>query len=98
MKRKLLAAWSVVALFALLTGCATNIHGIGSGPAGSDVLEKRQWYILFGLVPINTVDTAAMAGTATNYEITTQQSVLDIVFNIFTSYVTITSRTVTVKK
>ena len=91
-------ALALVVMMAVAAGCATNIHKIGSGPAQNQVVEQRQWYVLFGLVPINNVDTQVMAGGATNYEIKTQASVLDVIINIFTNYVTVSSRTVTVTK
>jgi hypothetical protein len=71
---------------------------VGKGPTRGVSEEARQWYILWGLVPINTVDTKAMAGDATDYQIQTQTSFLDIVINLFTNIVTVSSRTVEVKK
>jgi len=82
----------------MLLSCATNIHTIGKGAQHNEMMEARQWYILFGLVPLNQVDTAKMAGEAQNYTIKTEQSPLDVIMNIFTSYVSVTSRTVTVTK
>ena len=55
-------------------GCATHIHKVGDGAKGSTVEKGRQWYILFGLVPLNDVDSHAMAGAETNYTIKTQAS------------------------
>lgn len=91
---------SIVLLLAIIMmlGCATHIHKVGQGAQGSDVTEARQWYVLWGLVPINTIDTAEMVGEAENYTIKTEQSVLDVIINIFTTYVTVVSRTVTVTK
>lgn len=82
----------------IIVSCSTHIHQIGNGPQGYQVVEARQWYILFGLVPLNTVDTNQMSGDAKDYEIKTETTVLDFIFNIFTSYVTVSSRTVSVKK
>jgi hypothetical protein len=79
-------------------GCYTQNFIVGSGPKGNTVVAERQWYILFGLVPLNTVDTQKMAGGATNYKIMTQQSIVDVVINIFTGIVTVASRTVEVTK
>jgi hypothetical protein len=81
-----------------MMGCSAHTHIVGSGASSGATDQARQWYILFGLVPLNNVDTATMAAGATNYEIKTEQSFLDIVMNIFTGYVTINSRTVTVTK
>ena len=89
----------VVALsLALLCGCAQHIHKIGSGPSGTDIVEQRQWYILWGLVPLNNADSSVMAAGATNYEIKTATTPLDFILNIFTGIVTVNSRTVTVTK
>ena len=79
-------------------GCATHTHVVGKGAQGTDMIESRQWYVLWGLVPINDIDTNTMAGEATDYEITTEHTVLDFVINVFTSVVTVNSRTVSVRK
>ncbi len=82
----------------ILTACAGHIHTIGSGPSSGNRMEARQWYVLWGLIPINQIDTKAMAAGATNYEIRTEAAPLDIIINLFTSYITVTSRTVSVTK
>jgi len=88
----------LLSLFVLMFvwGCAAHQHTIGAGPSSGQTAEARQWYILWGLVPLNEVDSQAMAAGATNYEIQTEQSFLDVVMNIFTGLVTVYSRTVTV--
>jgi len=98
MLKKIMAVLMMMVFVFMLAGCAAHIHKVGDGAQGSTVVEKRQWYALFGLIPINEVDTAAIAGDAEDYTITTQQSAIDIILNIFTSYVTVQSRTVTVEK
>ena len=62
------------------------------------MMMARQWYVLFGLVPINEVNTNAMAGAATDYEIMTQHTGLDVIINIFTGVISVNSRTVIVRK
>ena len=81
-----------------VVGCATHIHKVGDGPQDNNMMEARQWYVLFGLVPLNEVNTHAMAGEANNYEIRTEHTVLDFIINIFTGLVSVNSRTVTVTK
>ena len=49
------------------------------------------------MVPINQVDTAAMAGDATDYTIETQVDFIDILVTALTGNI-ITSRAVKVKK
>ncbi len=86
-------------LFTLsLVGCAAHIHKVGDGSQGDEMTIQRQWYVLWGLVPINDVDTEQMAAGAKDYQIVTEQSALDFVINIFTGIVSVTSRTVTVSK
>lgn len=82
----------------LFMGCYTMVHQVGNGPAGSDKQTARQWYILWGLVPLNHVDSHAMAAGAENYQIQTQLTTTDFIINIFTGYVTVYSQTVTVTK
>jgi hypothetical protein len=98
MKMKRLAAGVALAALLLVTACATHIHTVGSGPAGSNTQIQRQWYVLWGLVPINNVDTKVMAGDAANYRIMTQSNFLDIVISAFTGIATVNCRSVTVTK
>lgn len=96
---KKMAVLMVVVLIASFTiGCAAHIHTVGAGPQQSGKEEGRQWYILWGLVPLNDVDTHAMAGDASDYEIRTEISPIDFLIGIPASLVTIQSRTVTVTK
>jgi hypothetical protein len=79
-------------------GCSTHIHKVGNGAQGTTKETGRQWYILFGLVPLNDIDSNAMSGGEQNYTVQTQASPLDIIIGFFTGIVTINSRTVTVTK
>ncbi len=88
----------VVCLASLAVSCTTHIHKIGAGPQSNDMSIQRQWYILWGLVPINAVDTNVMASGAADYEIRTEMSPLDVLIGIPASWITVSSRTVTVTK
>ena len=96
MKKAVAMIMIVSSLF--LIGCSTHVHTVGTGPQSGQVETARQWYILFGLIPLNTVDTGAMASGAENYEIKTQLAALDIIIGIPAGYITVSSRTVTVTK
>ena len=89
----------------LFISCATHLHTVGYGPQIGVKATARQYYLLWGLVPINTIDTNEMAGLdingkqIENYEIQTQVGPLDVVINsvsFFTIGMILTSRTVTV--
>lgn len=97
MLTKLSAALLLVAMLCVI-GCMTHIHKVGNGAQGTEMMVERQWYVLWGIVPINDVDTHAMAAGATDYEIITMQTPVDFVISIFTGVVTVNCRTVTVEK
>jgi len=76
-------AIGIIAVFAmtLLAGCFTNEHIVGTGAATGYTESAKQWYLLFGLLAVNNVDTKAMSGAAQNYKIITQTSVIDAVIS-----------------
>ena len=86
----------VVILFVI--GCATHVHQVGKGAQSNETMEARQWYILWGLVPINNVDTNTMAAQTTDYEITTSTTPVDFIISAVVGSVTVNCRTVTVRK
>jgi predicted small secreted protein len=98
MKKFTTMFFSVLLCCVLMTSCYTSSHMIGSGAKGGEVIQNRQWFALFGLVPINKVDSKAMAGGATDYTLTTTHSFVDQLIGIFTGFVTIYPITVEVKK
>lgn len=97
MLTKLSAALLIVAMLCVI-GCAAHIHKVGNGAQGTELMAERQWYVLWGLIPINDVDTHAMAAGATDYDIVTAYTLIDGVINVFTNIVTVQCRTVTVEK
>ena len=95
---KTMTAIVLVVVMLLMMGCAAHTHYVGQGSQTGETVSKRQWYILWGLIPLGEVDSQAMAGGAQDYEVDTVNGPLDIILNIFTGIVTINSRTVTVTK
>ncbi len=96
MSKKIIAIFVVCAF--LMTSCFTMKHNVGNGAQGNTTMEQRQWYVLWGLVPINSVDSKSMAGGATDYTVETQMTAVDVVIGIFTGLVTVQPMTVKVKK
>ncbi len=88
---------TIVFLLGMLA-CSAHVHQVGTGPQTGQTIEARQWYILWGLIPLNEINTQQMAGGANNYEIATELGVLDVIITMFTSAVTVYSRTVKVTK
>ncbi len=98
MKKQWIAIVGALALVAALTGCYTLEHQVGTGAQGASEVEQRKWYILWGLVPLNEVDSHTMAAGATNYDVKSEITVVDVLLNLFTAWVSIYSQTVTVTK
>ena len=103
MQKKLLVLCMIISM--IFIGCATHVHHIGEGPEIGNKVTARQWYLFYGLVPLNSIDTNEMANSAKNYEIQTQVGAVDIGISIGLALVTwgigpaiIQSRTVTVTK
>jgi hypothetical protein len=88
----------ILLLVFLLSSCMTMTHIVGTGGSSGVSSEKKQWYALWGLVPINEVDSKALAEGATNYTITTQSKFVDCVISAFTSAVSVNVQTVSVRK
>ena len=97
MAKKAVLLMLVAVLLVGSVGCLAHVHTVGTGQQGAaPPIRARQWYALWGLIPIGQIDAKTLAGTATDYTIRTWVSPLDFIINIFTSYVTIYSRSVEV--
>jgi len=94
MKKKTLVLLTAFVL--ILSACTTHTHVVGNGAQGNYKKSKRQLWVI-SLVAINDVDTQALAGGATDYEITTQSDIVDLIIGGFTGGL-IVSRKVTVTK
>ena len=74
---------SVIAFLALsiiLSSCNATMHTVGTGgkgdckSVGQYDAKKKQWYLFWGLLPLNKVDSKGLAGGAENYTIRTTTS------------------------
>jgi hypothetical protein len=89
----------VVLVFAFaITSCYSLEHTVGAGAQGNDVVSEKQWYALWGLVPLNDVDSQEMARGAENYTIHSQFKFVDYVISAFTGIITIQVLTVEVER
>ncbi|MBI3818647.1 MAG: hypothetical protein HY286_08155 [Planctomycetes bacterium] len=103
--KKILVASLVLMLAMPLVGCETFRHNVGAGAKNHQmVVEKPQWFILWGLVPLTpspAEDGGKLArenGGLTDYTIQTQYTIVDVIISFFTGFVTIHKQTVTVEK
>ena len=84
--------------YLVVVSCSAHVHTIGDGPQSDEAVSARQWYVLFGLVPLNSVDVGEMSDGASDYEINTRTSFIDAIIGGFTGMVTVSCRSVTVTK
>jgi hypothetical protein len=97
-KTKFTSILLVLFLAMSASSCYTLNHTVGKGAQGSDEKEHRVWFALWGLIPLGEFDSKQLAGDANNYTVKTQVSPVDFLISIFTGWVTIYPRTVTVTK
>ena len=85
----------------LIVGCSTHVHTVGAGPQTGITKTARQYYLLYGLIPLNTVDTGGMSEGASDYEIQTQLGPVDVGIGVASAIMIggiVSSRTVKVTK
>lgn len=97
MRKKILTLCMLVSISFIFSSCYTIEHTVGQGPQAFNVETQRQWFILWGLVPLNEVDTKLMAQGKSDYAIKTEWTPVDVIIGLFTGIVTIRPRTVEVR-
>ena len=98
MLHKMLSVLMIVVLLVTFGGCVAQTFVVGNGAKGSQVEDAKQWYILWGLVPLNKVDTKEMAKGSTDYTVYTVDSFVDVIIGCVTGIVTVSCRSVSVTK
>jgi hypothetical protein len=73
----------------LMTSCYTYTSVVGEGAKGNQEVTEWNHYVIFGLAPVGVSDSKAMAGGATDYNVTTRQTFVNglvsgITFGIYT--------------
>lgn len=86
-------------LCALLPGCFTFRHTVGNGPGPKPIVTKEtQWFALYGLVPLDQVDSQTLAGVTRDYRITTKFTFFDALLSSVTSFATFYRQTIIIEK
>ncbi len=98
MKKSIVSVMCALFLSVSLAGCYTATHTVGNGGTGASKVSARQWYALWGLVPINKADGGKLASGAADYKIKSQITPVDWIITVVTSWVTVYCQTVTVSK
>ena len=89
----------LIAVFAIaMSSCYSLEHVVGDGARGNTSKEKKQWYALWGMMPLNEVDSQNMSNGATDYTIKTSVTLGDFIVTAFTGVISVTRQTVKVIK
>lgn len=90
---------ALVLLLCWLNGasCCSHEHIVGLGPTGSGEFTERQYYLFFGLLPLQEVNTQNLAQNLTSYSVETRFSLMDLLLFPVLLPLTGASRTVTVR-
>jgi hypothetical protein len=95
--RRMIAAAAVLAIL-ILPGCFSMQHTVGAGPPPGNIPQvAKQWYALYGLVPLGHVDGGQMAGGARDFRITTEFTFTDVLLSSITSFFTFYRQSVIVE-
>ena len=99
---------TVFLLFAsavMLSSCSATMHTVGTGgkgdckSVGQYDATKKQWYLFYGLLPLNKVDSKTLAGGDQNYTIRTTTTFVDGLIAVPGSYLLgLKSQTIRVSK
>jgi uncharacterized protein YceK len=77
-----------LSLFIIMSGCNATMHTVGTGGKGNCKspsqydAKKKQWYLFWGLLPLNHVDSKVLAAGAQNYTVRTTFSFGDCLIYI----------------
>jgi Bor protein len=90
----------IVVAASLLSGCFTMTTTVGDGPKSMPPMETyvHRWYAIYGLFPMDDLDSKSLSGGAKDYRVTTEFTFEDIVMSAFTSFATFYRQTVIVEK
>ena len=97
MMKKLVGVLLIFSLLSLVS-CFTNIHTVGEGAQGDETVSKKQWFALWGLVPLSEIDSQDLAEGASDYTVRTEFTPVDIIIGAFTSVISLQPMTVQVTK
>lgn len=72
------------AMALMLSSCFTHTYMVGDGSQTGVEVKEKNYFVMYGLVPISTSNPHMMAGGAENYEVTTSHTFIDGILNSLT--------------
>lgn len=97
MKRNLLTMGFALALCFCLSSCYTLTYSVGNGAQSGMEVKEKNHYLIAGLVPLGTSDPTAMAGGASDYDVTITHSFIDGLLNAITGGIYTPTTTIVTK-
>lgn len=93
MKRFLSVCLISIAFATMMSSCYSHRFTIGEGPKSGVVIEEKNNFFLYGLIPGKVSDPQKMAGDAKDYEVQEVHKFVDgfigaITLGIYTPYTT----------
>ena len=89
---------SLVMASTFSSGCFTQRVRVGTGANGGEKMEHRQWFALWGLIPITEIDPEGSLNGATNYDVVSTFTPVDVIVGIVTGIVTVQPKTIIIEK
>lgn len=77
MKKHLLKVAVVLVIAISMASCYTVEMTVGTGPQTGLTIEKKNHYVIGGLVALSTANIKEMAGNSKNYSVTISHTILD---------------------
>lgn len=93
-----LALTLMVGIAGTNAGCFSQKVDVGAGASSGQEQELNQWFALWGLVPITSIDAQSAIGDAQDYTVHSVFTPIDVVINIFTSIVTVYRKSIIIEK
>ena len=76
-KRKMKMMAVIMAATFMFASCYSYTSVVGSGAQGNTKITSWNHYVIYGLAPVGTSDSKAMAGGAKNYTVHTRQTFIN---------------------
>ena len=97
MKKFTLSLVLLSALSLTMSSCYTLTYTVGKGPQSNVEVKEKNHYIIAGLAPLKVSNPTAMAGGASDYQVTITHTFIDGLLNALTGGI-YTPTTTIVKK
>lgn len=97
MRKCLTISLMTICASTLLSSCYSVTYKIGKGSRLGSKVSQKNHYLIYGLAPIKTSNSARMAGTVSDYTVNTQHTFVDGLISALTLGIYSTTTTTVTK-